>query len=98
LSGLEIAYKAYRLSLGGKEAPVINGMTGDQRFFYGFAQGWRSVIRDEALLQRLVPDPHSPGHYRPVGSAANSDAFAKTFGLKAGDKMYKPENERIRIW
>lgn len=54
LSGLEIAYKAYRLSLGGKEAPVINGMTGDQRFFYGFAQGWRSVIRDEALLQRLV--------------------------------------------
>lgn len=98
LSGLEIAYKAYRLSLGGKEAPVINGMTGDQRFFYGFAQGWRSVIRDEALLQRLVSDPHSPGHYRPVGSAANSDAFAKTFGLKAGDKMYKPENERIRIW
>ncbi len=98
LSGMQIAYKAYRLSLAGKEAPVIDGLTGDQRFFMGFSQIWRSNIRDEALLQRLVTDPHSPGHYRPIGSAVNSDAFQKTFDVKPGDKMYKPENERIRIW
>lgn len=98
LSGLQIAHKAYRLSLGGKEAPVIDGMTGDQRFFYGFAQIWRSVIRDETLLRQLVAGPHSPGQYRPIGSSSNSDAFAKTFDLKPGDKMYKPEAERIRIW
>ena len=98
LSGLQIAFKAYRLSLNGKEAPVIDGMTGNERFFYGFAQVWRSVMRDEMMLNRLVSDPHSPGNYRPVGSASNSDAFHETFNLKPGDKMYKPEAERIRIW
>ena len=98
LSGLQIAHKAYRLSLGGKEAPVIDGMSGDQRFFYGFAQIWRTVMRDETLLRQLVAGPHSPGQYRPIGSSSNSDAFAKTFDLKPGDKMYKPEGERIRIW
>lgn len=98
LSGLQIAFKAYRLSLNGKEAPAIDGMTGNERFFYGFAQVWRSVMRDEMMLNRLVSDPHSPGNYRPVGSASNSDAFHETFNLKPGDKMYKPEAERIRIW
>jgi putative endopeptidase len=98
LSGLQIAFKAYRLSLNGKEAPVINGMSGNERFFYGFAQIWRSVMRDEMMLNRLTSDPHSPGNYRPVGAASNSDAFQETFKLQPGDKMYKPDNERIRIW
>lgn len=97
-AGLQIAYKAYLLSLDGKRAPTIDGMSGDQRFFYGFAQVWRTKIRDEALLSRLVTDPHSPGEFRAIGAASNSDAFAETFEVKPGDKMFKPQDERIRIW
>ncbi|KMN30138.1 peptidase M13 [Chromobacterium sp. LK1] len=97
-AGLQIAYKAYQLSLGGKSAPVLDGMNGDQRFFYGFAQVWRTKIRDEALLSRLVTDPHSPGEFRAIGAASNSDAFVETFEVKPGDKMFKPQDERIRIW
>ncbi|MEO9383550.1 M13 family metallopeptidase [Chromobacterium phragmitis] len=97
-SGLQIAYKAYLLSLGGKPAPVIDGMNGDQRFFYGFAQVWRSKTRDEALLARLVSDPHSPDEFRAIGAASNSDAFQKAFDVKPGDRMFKPEDSRIRIW
>ncbi|OHX11819.1 peptidase M13 [Chromobacterium amazonense] len=96
--GLQIAYKAYQLSLAGKAAPVIDGMSGDQRFFYGFAQVWRGKMRDEALLQRLVSDPHSPEAFRAIGATSNSDAFQRAFAVKPGDKMYKPEEERIRIW
>ncbi|WP_047244057.1 M13 family metallopeptidase [Chromobacterium subtsugae] len=96
--GLQIAYKAYQLSLGGKPAPVIDGMTGDQRFFYGFAQVWRGKVRDEALLSRLVSDPHSPEAFRAIGATSNSDAFQKAFEVKPGDKMFKPEDQRIRIW
>ena len=96
--GLQIAYKAYQLSLGGKPAPVIDGMTGDQRFFYGFAQVWRGKVRDEALLSRLVSDPHSPEAFRAIGATSNSDAFQKAFEVKPGDKMFKPEEQRIRIW
>ncbi|WP_269533542.1 M13 family metallopeptidase [Chitinimonas sp. BJYL2] len=98
LSGLQIAHKAYRLSLGGKPAPVLDGFTGDQRFFIGFAQVWRNKTREERLLQLLTTDPHSPAHVRPVGAAVNSDAFVSAFGVKEGDGMFKPENERIRIW
>ncbi|ATP28567.1 peptidase M13 [Chromobacterium violaceum] len=96
--GLQIAYKAYQLSLGGKPAPVIDGMNGDQRFFYGFAQVWRSKTRDEALLARLVSDPHSPDAFRAIGAASNSDAFQRAFDVKPGDRMYKPDDQRIRIW
>ncbi|MBV8465069.1 MAG: M13 family metallopeptidase [Burkholderiales bacterium] len=98
LSGLQIAYKAYRLSLDGKEAPVMDGFTGDQRFFIGFAQVWRNKTRDERALQLLTIDPHSPAAFRPVGAAVNSDAFDKAFDVKPGDGMYKAESERIRIW
>ncbi|QNM96167.1 M13 family metallopeptidase [Chitinimonas koreensis] len=98
LSGLQIAYKAYRLSLEGKPAQTIDGFDDDQRFFIGFAQVWRSKTRDERALQLLTIDPHSPSHFRPIGAAVNSDAFAAAFGVKQGDRMYKPESERIRIW
>ncbi|MEN2424421.1 M13 family metallopeptidase [Chromobacterium vaccinii] len=96
--GLQIAYKAYQLSLGGKPAAIIDGMGGDQRFFYGFAQVWRGKTRDEAMLARLVSDPHSPDAFRAIGATSNSDAFQHAFEVKPGDKMYKPEDQRIRIW
>ncbi|UTH73104.1 M13 family metallopeptidase [Chromobacterium sp. IIBBL 290-4] len=98
LSGLQVAYKAYQVSLGGQPAPVIDGMTGDQRFFYGFAQIWRGKEREAFLLSRLASDPHSPDAFRAIGASINSDAFQKAFDVKPGDKMYKPEDQRIRIW
>jgi len=98
LSGLQIAYKAYKLSLGGKPAPVVDGLTGDQRFHLGWARSWRSKMRDERLLQLLVTDPHSPGQYRANGAAVNHDAFHDAFETKPGDAMFKPADERIRIW
>ena len=98
LSGLQIAYKAYKLSLGGKPAPVIDGLTGDQRFFMGWAQAWRIKMRDEATMQRLTTDPHSPGQFRANGAAVNHDGFHEAFGTKQGDGMFKPTGERIRIW
>ncbi|MDR3429345.1 M13-type metalloendopeptidase [Silvimonas sp.] len=97
-SGLQIAYKAYHLSLNGKEAPVIDGLTGDQRFYLAFAQVWRSKTRDESLLRQVKSDPHSPASFRAIGAVENSDAFFKAFDVKQGDKMYKPEDQRIRIW
>lgn len=98
LSGLQIAYKAYLKSLGGKPAPVIDGLTGEQRFFYGWAQAWRAKTREASVLQRLTADPHSPPEFRANGAAVNHDGFHRSFGVKAGDKMQKPEAERIRIW
>jgi putative endopeptidase len=97
LSGLQIAYKAWKLSLNGKTAPVINGLTGDQRFFYSFARTWRSNDREEFLLW-ILQDVHSPSEFRANGAVINSDAFHKAFGTKPGDKMWKPEDQRIRIW
>ncbi|MFC4160986.1 M13 family metallopeptidase [Chitinimonas lacunae] len=98
LSGLQIAFKAYQLSLNGKPSEVLDGFSGEQRFFIGFGQAWRSKAREPAMLQQLVADPHSPEAFRAIGSAMNSDAFHQTFGTKPGDGMYKPESQRIRIW
>ncbi|HEX8697012.1 MAG TPA: M13 family metallopeptidase [Longimicrobium sp.] len=98
LSGLAVAYRAYKLSLGGREAPVIGGFTGDQRFFLGWAQVWRSKFRDEALRQQLLTDPHSPGMYRTNGVLVNMQEFYDAFGVKEGDKMYRPANQRVKIW
>ncbi|MBB5017624.1 putative endopeptidase [Chitinivorax tropicus] len=98
LSGLQIAYKAYHLSLNGQPAPKIDGYTGDQRFFLGWAQGWRAKLREPLMLKLLVSDPHSPGHFRTNGAALNTDSFHEAFGTKQGDKMFKPQAERIRIW
>ena len=98
LSGLAQAYRAYRISLDGKEAPVINGLTGDQRFFIGFAQIWRGKMRDDALRQQLLTNPHSPADYRAFVPLVNNDVFETTFDVKPGDKMYLAPGERVKIW
>ena len=98
LGGLTIALQAYKLSLGGKEAPVINGFTGEQRVFLGWAQAWRGVYRDESLSQQMKTDPHSPNETRVNGVMRNMPEFYKAFGLKPGDELYLPENERVGIW
>jgi putative endopeptidase len=98
LSGLQIAYKAWKLSLNGKPAPVIDGFTGEQRFFYGFAQVWRNKTREERALQLLTIDPHSPGQFRADGATINADAFHDAFGTKPGDKMWKAPADRLRLW
>jgi len=97
-SGLEIAYKAYLRSLGGKPAPVIDGMTGDQRFFYGFAQAYRSKTREPLLLTWIKSDPHSPDEFRVKGVARNHPAFYSTFAVQPGDGMYLPPEKRVSIW
>jgi putative endopeptidase len=98
LSGLAQAYRAYKISLHGKEAPVIGGFTGDQRFFLGFAQIWRTKYRDAALRQQLLTDPHSPGTARAYVPLINNDAFEAAFNVQPGDKMYLPPEERVKIW
>ena len=98
LSGLGIAYKAYKMSLNGEEAPVIDGFNGDQRVFLGWAQVWRSKMREEALSERLKTDPHSPAEYRVQGVLPNIEAFYSAFDVKEGDGMYLPEEERVVIW
>ena len=98
LGGILVAYDAYHASLGGKPAPVIDGLTGDQRFFLGFGQIWRSKMRDEALRQQLVTDPHSPAYYRVVGTLRNVDAWYDAFNVQPGDKMYVAPEKRVRIW
>jgi len=97
-SGLEIAYKTYHRSLAGKPAPVIDGMSGDERFFYGFAQAYRSKVRDAALLTWIKSDPHSPDEFRVTGVVRNHPAFYSTFGVKPGDRMYLPPERRVSIW
>ena len=98
LSGLAVSYKAYRRSLGGKDAPVIDGMTGDERFFTNFAQGERDKTRDEIQIVILKSDPHSPGMFRANGPLSNLDAFYDTYKVKPGDKMFRPPAERVSIW
>jgi len=98
LGGLTIAYKAYRLSLNGKEAPVIDGLTGDQRFFMGWAQVWARKYRDEELLKRISTDPHSPSEFRANGIISNLPEFYQAFDVKEGDKLYLSPEERVKIW
>jgi putative endopeptidase len=98
LSGLQIAFKAYKLSLAGKPSPVIDGLSGEQRFFYGWAQGWRNKTRDARAQQLLTIDPHSPARFRADGAAINNDGFHEAFGTKPGDAMYKAPADRIRLW
>ncbi|MGD8359342.1 MAG: M13-type metalloendopeptidase, partial [Lysobacterales bacterium] len=98
LGGLGIAYKAYHLSLDGKESPVIDGYTGDQRFFLGWAQVWRAKARPEEAKRLLTVDPHSPPKFRANGAAVNVDAFYDAFNVKEGDGMYLPPEDRVKIW
>ncbi|MEO6386820.1 MAG: M13 family metallopeptidase [Croceibacterium sp.] len=96
--GLSLAYRAYHMSLNGKEAPVIDGLTGDQRFFLAWAQVWRSSQREAAGRQRLLTDPHSPEQARVNGVVRNNDAWYKAFNVKPGDALYLPPEERVHIW
>jgi len=98
LGGASIALKAYRLSLGGKPAPVLDGFTGDQRFFIGFCQIWRSKMREQMQLERLKTDPHSPSEFRCNGPLVNVPEFYAAFEVKEGDKMYLPPEKRVKIW
>ncbi|MCT8987512.1 M13 family metallopeptidase [Shewanella phaeophyticola] len=98
LSGVTIAYKAYKMSLNGQEAPVIDGLTGDQRFFMGFTQIWRVKMKEEAMRNRVATDPHSPGHFRALGALSNMPEFYTTYDVKEGDKMYIAPENRVKIW
>ena len=98
LGGLLLALDAYHVSLGGKPAPVIDGMTGDQRVFLGWAQVWRGKYREDRMRQQLVTDPHSPPKYRVDVPIKNIDAFYEAFGVKPGDGMYVAPADRVRIW
>jgi predicted metalloendopeptidase len=98
LAGVTMAYRAYRLSLNGEEAPIIDGYSGDQRFFMGWAQIWRRLYRDDELRRRLKVDPHSPSEYRANGAVINIDAFHEAFDTRPGDGMWKPAEDRVRIW
>ena len=97
-SGLAIAYKAYQLSLAGKPAPVIDGLTGDQRLYLGWAQVWRGKVRDAQQIVYIKTDPHSPAQFRGNGTLTNQPGFYSAFGVKEGDKMYLKPEERVSIW
>jgi predicted metalloendopeptidase len=97
-AGLEIAYKAYHRALAGRPAPVIDGASGDERFFYGFAQAFRGKARDAVLLTQIKSDPHSPDEFRVNGTVRNHPAFYATFGVRPGDPMYLPPEQRVSIW
>ncbi len=97
LAGMLVAHDAYKLSLGGKEAPVLDGFTGDQRFFLSHAQIWRTKYRENAMRQQLVTGPHSPGNFRPYVSR-NLDAWYEAFQVQPGQKMYLAPEQRVRIW
>jgi endothelin-converting enzyme/putative endopeptidase len=98
LGGVEIAYHAHKLRLGGKEAPVIDGLTGDQRFFLGFAQIWKSKLREAILTNLLASNPHSPAECRVNGPLPNVDAWYQAFDVQPGDALYLPPEKRIHIW
>ncbi len=97
VAGLAAAYDAYRASLGGKDAPVIDGFTGDQRFFIAYAQAWATKMRDEALRGRLATDGHAPGMYRAL-TVRNLDAWYTAFDVKPGDKLYLAPEKRVKVW
>ncbi|MBT2247656.1 peptidase M13 [Arthrobacter sp. BHU FT2] len=98
LAGLAIAYKAYLISLDGKEPEVLDGLTGQQRFFASWAAGWRQVIRQEEAVRRLATDPHSPNEFRTNAIARNLDAFHDAFDVTDQDGMWMPPAERVSIW
>jgi putative endopeptidase len=98
VGGLSLAYRAYKVSLNGEEAPVIDGLTGDQRFFLAWAQVWQRKYRQDALIQRLTSDPHSPSEFRVNGVVRNFDEWYEAFGVTPEDDLYLPPEERVRIW
>jgi len=97
LAGLQVAHEAYLKSLNGKPAPVIDGLTGDQRFFLAFAQSWRQKSREQALRAQVIGDGHAPGSFR-AQTVRNIDAWYDAFGAKPGQKLYLEPKDRVRIW
>ncbi len=98
MGGLSLAFDAYQISLGGKPAPILDGITGEQRVFLGWAQVWRAKYRDEAMRQQVVTGPHSPPYFRVNGTIRNIDGWYTAFGVKEGDKLYVAPADRVRIW
>jgi putative endopeptidase len=98
VGGLSLAYRAYKMSLNGNEAPVIDGLTGDQRFFLSWAQVWQRKYRDDALIQMLTSDPHSPSEFRVNGVVRNFDEWYDAFNVKPGNELYLSPEDRVRIW
>ena len=98
LGGVNVALEAYHRSLNGQAAPVLDGFTGDQRFFLGWAQAWRGKARDSYIKKQVVTDPHSPRFFRIIGPTRNVDAWYEAFGVKAGDGYYVAPDQRVRIW
>ncbi len=97
VAGLAVAYDAYRLSLGGKEAPAFQGLTGDQQFFLSYAQSWRQKAREAALRQAILTDSHAPDEFR-GDVVRNLDPWYAAFGVKPGHKLFLPPKERVRVW
>ncbi|HUI62365.1 MAG TPA: M13 family metallopeptidase [Steroidobacteraceae bacterium] len=98
LGGLSVAYEAYHISLHGKPAPLLDGLTGDQRFFLSWAQVWRALYRDEQLRTLTLSNPHSPSRFRVIGPIRNIDAWYSAFDVKPGDQLYLPPEDRVHIW
>ncbi|TAJ56817.1 M13-type metalloendopeptidase [Brevundimonas sp.] len=97
-AGVAVGLEAYHLSLNGQPSPVLDGITGDQRFFYGWAQVWQSKMRDDALRNQIATDPHSPAEFRVIGPVRNVDAWYEAFDVQPGSKYYLSPEERVRIW
>ncbi|MCH8137185.1 MAG: M13 family metallopeptidase, partial [Proteobacteria bacterium] len=98
VGGLSLAYRAYHMALDGEEAAIIDGYTGDQRFFLSWAQVWQRKYREDALIQRLTADPHSPSEFRVNGVVRNFNEWYEAFDVQPGDALYLAPAERIRIW
>jgi predicted metalloendopeptidase len=98
IAGLTIALKAYHISLHGKPAPVLNGYTGDQRFYIAYAQSWRETHRPDAVRAQVLSNPHSPSEFRVNGVVRNSDGWYAAFDVKPGDKYYLPPDKRVPVW
>jgi predicted metalloendopeptidase len=98
LGGLSMALEAYRMTFGGQPAPMLDGFTGDQRFFLSWAQIWRRKYRDEELINRISTDPHSPSEFRTNGVVRNMDAWYEAFGVEPGSALYLPPDHRVTIW
>ena len=98
IGGVAMAYHAYKLSLNGEEAPIIDGYTGDQRFFMAWAQVWKRVVREEQLKNQIASDPHSPARFRVNGVVRNINAWYDAFDITEDDALYLPPEERVEIW
>jgi len=98
MGGLSLAYDAYLMSLKGRPAPILDGFTGPQRVFLGWAQVWRQKAREDYVRNQVVTDPHSPAYYRVNGTIRNQPGWYSAYDVKPGDKLYIPPEERVKIW